>query len=121
MELILAADLLSPSIGVIFWTALAFLILLALLSKFAWKPITGALEEREKTIEESITRAERALAEAKRLQSDTDAKRREAADKLRAEDLDKTKAEVTRLQQQAHADIERQRLQAMADLRQEVA
>jgi len=135
MELLLAADLLSPSIGVIFWTALAFLILVGLLSKYAWKPITGALEEREKTIEESITRAERALAEAKQLQADTDVKRREAeqqaqvilrearesADRLRTEDVEKTKAEVLRLQQQAQADIERQRLQAMADLRQEVA
>jgi F-type H+-transporting ATPase subunit b len=136
MELLLAqVNLLSPSLGVIFWTALAFLLLLVLLSRFAWKPITGALEEREKTIEESITRAERALAEAKRLQADNEAARRQAeqqaqailreareeADRVRTGEVEKTKAHLQQLQAQAQADIERQRQQAVADLRQEVA
>ena len=135
MEPILAANLLAPNMGVIFWTALAFLLLLFLLSKYAWKPITGALEEREKTIEESITRAERALAEAKRLQADNEAARREAerqaqgilrdareaADKLRGEEVDKTKAQLQQMHAAAQADLERQRQQAMVDLREEVA
>ena len=135
MAFLLAASLLSPSLGVIFWTALAFLLLLFLLSKFAWGPITGALEEREKTIEESITRAERALAEAKRLQADNEAARREAerqaqailrdareeADRVRNAEVDKTRGQLQQMQAAAQADLERQRQQAVADLRQEVA
>ena len=135
MAFFLAQSLLSPSLGVIFWTALAFLLLLFLLSKFAWKPITGALEEREKTIEESITRAERALAEAKRLQADNEAARREAerqaqailrdareeADRVRNAEVDKTRGQLQQMQAAAQADLERQRQQAVADLRQEVA
>jgi F-type H+-transporting ATPase subunit b len=135
MEFILAQSLLSPSLGVIFWTALSFLILLFVLSKYAWKPITGALEEREKTIEESITRAERALEEAKRLQADNDSARREAerqaqaiireareeADRVRGAEVEKTRGQLQAMQAQAQADLERQRQQAIADLRQEVA
>ena len=135
MAFLLAQSLLSPSLGVIFWTALAFLLLLLLLSKFAWGPITGALEEREKTIEESITRAERALAEAKRLQADNESARRQAelqaqqilreareeADRLRGAEVDKTKAQLQQMHAAAQADLERQRQQAMTDLRQEVA
>jgi len=135
MDLILAQSLLSPGPGVIFWTALSFLILLLILSKYAWKPITGALEEREKTIEESITRAERALEEAKRLQADNDAARREAekhaqaiireardeAERVRSAEVDKTKGQLQAMQAQAQSDLERQRQLAIADLRREVA
>lgn len=135
MELILAQGLLSPGVGVIFWTALSFTILLFILSKYAWKPITAALEEREKTIEDSITRAEKALEEAKRLQSDTDAARREAekqaqaimreareeAERLRSAEVEKTRTQLQAMQAQAQADLERQRQQAIADLRKEVA
>ena len=37
-------DLLIPAFGLFFWTALAFLIVLFLLKKFAWKPILSALD-----------------------------------------------------------------------------
>jgi F-type H+-transporting ATPase subunit b len=135
MAFILAQSLLSPGLGVIFWTALSFGILLFILSKYAWKPITSALKEREQTIEESITRAERALDEAKRLQADTDAARREAerqaqailreardeVERVRTAEVDKTKAQLQAMQAQAQADLERQRQQAIADLRKEVA
>ena len=73
--LVLAAGgLLSANAGLAFWLGIAFLLLLVLLWKFAWGPILSALTERESTIEESMTRAERALAEAKQLQADNEAR-----------------------------------------------
>ena len=133
--IVLAAGLLSPNIGLAVWMGIAFLLLFVVLSKFAFPAIIGGLKEREQTIEESMTRAERALAEAKQLQSDNEAARREAerqaqsilreakeqAEAQRAADVDKTKAEIARLQEAARADIETQKQQALAELRSEVA
>ena len=135
MPLVLAANLLSPNAGLIFWIAVVFLILLLLLSKFAWKPITTALAEREETISSSLQRAEVALAEAARIQADNDRARREAeqeaqrilrearetADRLRSEDIEKTKTQIAQLQQQAQDEIERQKQGAIEALRAEVA
>ena len=39
--------LLTPEFGLIIWTLLAFLIVLFILKKFAWKPILNSLKERE--------------------------------------------------------------------------
>ena len=135
VALVLAADLLSANFGLAIWLFIAFSLLMIVLGKFAWGPITAALAERENTIEESMTRAERALAEAKQLQADNEAARRDAerqaqsilreakeqADAQRTTDLDKTKAEITRMQESARADIEREKQQALAELRSEVA
>ena len=133
--LILAAGLLSPNVGLAVWMTLAFLALFFILSKFAFPAIIGGLKEREQTIEESMTRAERALAEAKQLQADNESARRDAerqaqtilreakeqADSQRTADLDKTKAEIARMQETARADIEREKQQALSELRSEVA
>ena len=135
MLTLLAAGPLSPNPGLAIWVVLSFGILLFLLGKFAWPAILGGLRERESTIEESMTRAERALAEAKKLQSDTDAQRqeagrqaqailreaRESAAQMRDADVERTKAELARMQAQASADIDRQKQQALAELRSEVA
>ena len=136
MTLFLAANsLLAPNFGLIFWMALAFLTLLFLLSKYAWGPITAALAERETTIETSLTRAEKALAEAKQLAADNEKARREAelqaqqilrdareaADASRAEQVEKTRAQIRQMQETAEAEIEREKQQALAELRSEVA
>ncbi|MCU0389529.1 MAG: F0F1 ATP synthase subunit B [Thermoflexibacter sp.] len=56
-------DLVTPGVGLIFWTALTFIIVLLILRRFAWKPILGALDEREKSIAESLEAAEKAKQE----------------------------------------------------------
>ena len=131
----LAAGLLSPNVGLAFWLVLSFLLLLGLLSKFAFPAILGGLKEREQTIEESMSRAERALAEAKQLQADNESARRDAerqaqailreareqAEAQRAADVDKTRAEIARLNESARADIAREKQQALTELRQEVS
>ena len=41
-------DLVTPGLGLVFWTVITFLLLLYVLRKFAWKPILTAVDEREK-------------------------------------------------------------------------
>jgi len=135
MTPLFASSLLSPHVGLIFWTLIVFGLLLFVLGKFAWRPMVSALDEREITIEESLTRAESALDEARKMQADNEAARREAerqaqgilrdarhaSDQLRGEEVEKTKAQLSQLQEQARADIEREKTQALVALRAEVA
>ena len=46
------------SVGLFFWQTLLFLVLLFLLKKYAWKPILNAVNEREKSIEDALNKAE---------------------------------------------------------------
>lgn len=135
MEAILAQSLLEPNAGLVFWKTLVFGLLLFLLYKFAWKPITGALNEREETIDASIKRAERALAEARQIQAENEKARREAeqeaqrvlrdarsaAERVRTDEVEKTRADIRHMKEQAEADIEREKQSALDELRDEVA
>src|SRR4030095_13919943 len=60
------ASLIEPQFGTMFWTSLTFLILVVLLGRFAWKPLLGALEAREKSISGTLehARKDRESAEA---------------------------------------------------------
>jgi F-type H+-transporting ATPase subunit b len=135
MYTILAQSLLAPNLGLIVWMTIVFLLLLLLLKKFAWGPITSALSQREQTIDESIQRAERALAEARQIQADNEKARREGdqeaqriirearetAERLRTEEVEKTRSQIQHLQQQAQTEIEREKQAALSELRSEVA
>jgi F-type H+-transporting ATPase subunit b len=135
MNMILAADLLAPNFGLVIWITLVFLALLFVLRRYAWGPITSALEDRERTIDESIQRAEQALAEARQLQADNERARREAeldaqrllraareqADHLRHEEVQKTREQIQQMRDQAQAEIEREKDTALDALRAEVA
>ncbi|MEX2400773.1 MAG: F0F1 ATP synthase subunit B [Rhodothermales bacterium] len=135
MEFILAQSLLEPNTGLIFYKTLVFGLLLLLLYRYAWKPITSALSEREETIDSSIKRAERALAEARQIQSQNEKDRREAeqeaqrlireareaADRARSEEIEKTRADIRRMKEQAEKEIEREKQSALNELRDEVA
>lgn len=64
--------LLNPGLGLIFWTFLAFITVLIILKKFAWKPILSTLKERETSIAESIASADKLKAEMAQMQSDNE-------------------------------------------------
>ncbi|MDP2722961.1 MAG: F0F1 ATP synthase subunit B [Bacteroidales bacterium] len=53
-------SLINPGFGLVIWMTLAFLVLLFILGKFAWKPIMAALKEREDSIENALLAAEKA-------------------------------------------------------------
>lgn len=69
------------SIGLFFWQTLIFIALIFLLRKFAWKPILGAINEREDGIKKALESAEKARKEMASLQSDNE----ETLKKARAE------------------------------------
>jgi F-type H+-transporting ATPase subunit b len=66
---ILAAELTKPGIGLIVWTTVVFLLLVFLLSKYAWKPILSAIKTREEGIANALASAEKAKEEMKALQA----------------------------------------------------
>lgn len=135
MTAFLAQSLVEPSVGLIFWKTLAFLLFLYILYKFGWGPITSALQEREEEIDSSIRRAEEALAEAKEIQAENKKNRREAereaqrilrqaresAEELREEEEARTREKIQKMQEQAQAEIEREKQAALQELRDEVA
>lgn len=84
-----------------------FLLLLGILSKFAWGPISRGLEQREHHIAGQIAAAERANQEAKAMLADYERKLASAADEVRAI-LDEARRDAAHTQQeilaQAKAD-----------------
>lgn len=65
-------ELVTPSLGLIFWTTLIFILLMIILGKYAWKPILNAVKEREQTIETALKSAEKAREEMSKLQADNE-------------------------------------------------
>jgi F-type H+-transporting ATPase subunit b len=102
------------------WTAVVFLVLMAVLGKFAWGPIAEALDKREQRIAEQIASAEQANADARKMLAEYEAKlrgseadvreiiergRREAED-LGRQMLDKTREEAQHEKQRALREID---------------
>jgi len=126
-------NLLSPNTGLMFWTLLIFVILLFVLAKFAFKPLTAAVEAREKRLEEMLQAAQADREAASKLLEEqkraVDAARSEAqrlvaesrttGEKMRAEMLEQTKHQQHELLQRARAEIDTERKRAVADLRRE--
>lgn len=96
------------------FTAIVFLLLLAILTKFAWKPIAAALDQREHAIAENIAAAERVGAEARRTMAEYEAKLAGAANEVRAmldearRDAEHTKEQIV-AEAKAAAQIEHDR------------
>lgn len=96
------------------WTLVVFVILFAILKKFAWPQITEALEERERGIAAHIAAAEAKHEQAKQLLVDYDKRLQEAAGEVRAlleearRDADHTKTRIVAEARQA-AEQERDR------------
>jgi F-type H+-transporting ATPase subunit b len=65
-------NLVTPDFGLLFWQLLTFLVLLFVLSRFAWKPIISGLKEREESIENALSEARKAKEEMAGLKSDNE-------------------------------------------------
>ena len=126
-------NLLSPNTGLMFWTLVIFVVLFLILSRFAFRPLTAAVEKRERALEEMIAAAKRDREEASRLleeqrqaleASRADAQRviaegRTTGEKLRNEMLEQTKHQQHELIERARVEIDNERKRAIADLRRE--
>ena len=65
-------DLVTPDLGLLFWTGIVFCSLLFLLAKFAWKPILTAVNERGESIAEALELAEKTRDEMRALKAEND-------------------------------------------------
>lgn len=126
--------IIEPGIGLLFWMTLTFLILLFLLTKFAWKPIMKAVNDREVSIVDALNQAKLAKIEMEQLKSDNEriireakAERdsilkeaREIKDRIVGEAKDIAKLEGEKLIEQARQSIQAEKSAAMADIKTQI-
>jgi F-type H+-transporting ATPase subunit b len=123
--------LLKPELGLWVWTLVAFLIVLFILKKYAWTPIIASLNERERSIADSIETAERVKAEMAQLQSENEtllAKAREersemmreakaTKDKIVHEAKEQAKVEANKIMEDLQLSINNRKIAAINDLK----
>ena len=123
--------LITPHIGLVFWTLLTFLILLFVLTKFAWGPVIAAMNGREEAIRSDLARAAKERGDAQRLLEEhralIDQARRERAEvveagrhdaeRLKAEILDDARKQREQLAKQAESQIQASVRQARSELK----
>jgi len=117
------------------WHLFNFVVLIALLTYFLYRPITTMLEERTRRIEESLAAAERAQADVAQADREREellaSTRREiqemmttaqqVAERIQSEARTTAQHEAQRIVETARQEAEAERAQAMAELRREVA
>jgi len=128
-------DLITPEFGLVFWTLITFLILLFILRKFAWKPILGAVSDREEGIKDALASAEKARREMENLTADNErilqearAEReamlkdaRDMKNKMITDAKEEAQEQANKMIEQAQAAIESEKKAAMAELKSHVA
>ena len=97
---------LLPELGLVLWMSVAFLVVLFLLKKFAWEGIIKALNDREEFIERSLKSAEEA---------------KELKEKILSEAKITASEEGNRLISTARSEIDKEKNQALADIKKQVA
>lgn len=121
--------------GLIFWTAITFILLLIILKKVAWKPILNALDERETSIKESLEKAEKAKDEAQKIlyenqaniaKAEDEAKKiidqsRIYAEQLKDQMIKESKEKAQKIIDDAASEIERKKDETFNELKNQIA
>lgn len=127
-------DLLTPELGLFFWTLIAFLVLFFILRKFAWGPILSSLGDREKSIADSIATAERVKGEMSQLKSENEKlmaqareertlmlkEAKEMKDRIVNEAKEQAKAEANKIMIDAQQQIQQQKMAALTEVKNEI-
>jgi F-type H+-transporting ATPase subunit b len=127
--------LVSPNVGLMIWTLLAFGATLFILNKLAFPRIAEALDKRRKAIDDSIEHAEQAkreadglleeyrarLREAREQAEDITARARKAADSLAEQSKVQASQQREELLAATRRDIEAETRRALDEIRKEVA
>ncbi len=127
-------ELLSPGLGLLVWTLVAFLLVFFILKKFAWKPILETLKERETGIAEAIASADKIKTEMAALKNENEAllaqareeravlikEAKETANKMVADAKEKARAEYDRIVADAQSAITQQKNAALTDVKNQV-
>jgi len=125
--------LVQPDPGLFIWTLITFLVLLALLTKFAWGPLLRALESRQDLIRKSLDDAQRAKEELERLNQESVqilrtarveaegvvSRSRGDAERLREEMKQKAKSEADAIVRGAERQIQLETDRALQQIRHE--
>ena len=128
-------ELLTPNLGLIFWTLIVFLVVLFILSKYAWKPIMNAIKEREETIEESLKSAQKARDEMASMKADNEKLLNEAREErmkilkdakevkenIINEAKERAKQDAAKIMEDTKREIENQKNAAMAEVKNQTA
>jgi F-type H+-transporting ATPase subunit b len=127
-------QLLTPALGLIIWTLLAFLVVYFILKKFAFPAIVGGLKKREQTIADSLATAEKIKAEMAQMKSENEVilakareeraqmlkEARETKDKIINEAKEQSKVEANKIITDAQAAIDIQKMAALTEVKNEV-
>ena len=127
--------LVSPDPGLFIWSTVAFVILFLLLSKYAWKPIVKALDERERSIEDALSKAEIAKEELKKLTNENEQllkqarverdtilkEAKEVKERIISEAKDLAHAEGIKMLDKAKREINNQKIAALEEVKNQVA
>jgi F-type H+-transporting ATPase subunit b len=125
--------LVQPDPGLFIWTIITFLLLLAGLAKFAWRPLLEALEKRQQAIRQSLDDAQKARHELERLQQESAQIIRQArveadaiisrsradADRVREDMRLKARSEADAIVKNAERQIQLETSRALQQIRQE--
>jgi F-type H+-transporting ATPase subunit b len=128
-------DLVTPGIGLIFWSTFFFLVLLFVLGKFAWPAILSAVRTRNESIRKALDAADKAKEEMAHLKADNEkilaeakAERdgilkeaKEVKDKMIAEAKDKAAEEGKKLIQSAREAIRNEKEAAINEMKSQIA
>ncbi len=128
-------ELITPSIGLLFWMTLSFLIVFMLLKKYAWKPILNGLKQREDNIESALRSAKEAKEEMARLKANNEDLLKEARnerdlmlkeakeikDKLVSTAESEARVKADAIVAKAMEDIELEKKAAVNELKNQVA
>lgn len=128
-------DLITPSLGLLFWTGITFCLLLFILAKFVWKPILNAVNARTQKIEEALSEADKTREDMKNLHAENDRILKEArlerdeilkeaktsATAMIDEAKNKAKLEGVKMMDAALAAIQNEKNSAIQDMKSQIA
>ncbi|MEN8247809.1 MAG: F0F1 ATP synthase subunit B [Bacteroidota bacterium] len=128
-------ELLTPGLGLIFWQAVIFLLLVVLLKVFAWRPILDSLRIREESIEEALRSADEARDEMSQLKADNEKLLADAraerdvllkdatnvANQLKEDAKEDAKKVAAKLVEDAKVSIDAEKEAALKEVRNQVA
>ena len=128
-------SLVTPAIGLMFWTCIIFTLLIVLLKKFAWKPILTAVDDRNEQINSALKAADKARLEIENLNNDNERilleakserdqllkEARNIKDNIINEAKEKASNEAENILNAAKSQIENEKMKAITELKNSVA
>jgi len=127
--------MLSVSLGTVVWSSIAFLVVVFLLAKLAWKPILASIREREDSIDDALKSASKAREEMANLTRSNEALLNEARaerdgmlkdargtkDQIIAEAKERAEVEYNKILTSAKDAIRQEKASAIAEIKEQVA